>query len=292
MKKRSFTLIELLVVIAIIAILAAMLLPALQQARQRAQGTSCVNNLKQLGVCCSMYVDDNRNLWPTTNTTTIAKSGSSANILNFLWPTCLIYGKYTPDWRTNGDLKKRQYVSSMIYPDNVAYRCPAVAFCTNKGLFNQFTVPQTYATPLFQTLDRSLTQKHCLNLGAPQLNDVYKAKVVEDLKTTPSQRIWLADATYAEKNRTYPYYARAGFHPAATATDANKTDSTSSVLTNPHSGRLNILTHSGGVVGIGPDDLTNYYGVYVLNEAANYAVRSCPPRCYRDFGTNEALALY
>jgi len=83
MKKRSFTLIELLVVIAIIAILAAMLLPALQHARETAKASGCLSNIKQVTAGCLMYADDNKGIL------TAAQPRA-----NYFWSNVMVDGHY------------------------------------------------------------------------------------------------------------------------------------------------------------------------------------------------------
>lgn len=63
-RRRGFTLIELLVVIAIIAILAAILFPVFARAREKARQTSCLSNMKQLGMGFAMYCSDSDGRFP------------------------------------------------------------------------------------------------------------------------------------------------------------------------------------------------------------------------------------
>lgn len=101
-KSMDFTLIELLIVIAIIALLAAMLLPALQKARERGRTTKCLSNLRQLGSSIISYTSDYSDTYPPVNRT--GNSGDSA--------------KYTWNWAFG--LRDKGYIKGvMMICDNI-----------------------------------------------------------------------------------------------------------------------------------------------------------------------------
>ncbi len=106
-----FTLIELLVVIAIIAILAAILLPALNSARERGRVASCINNFKTAGSALNFYADDFNDMLPEESINMWITKDAPENVMRAYWPS-----ESNPDAYFGGYRYGRGVVSAYVCP--------------------------------------------------------------------------------------------------------------------------------------------------------------------------------
>ena len=127
---RAFTLIELLVVIAIIAILAALLLPALIQAKMKAQGIQCMNNHRQLALAWRMYAEDNHDVLVYASDYPGNWQINSEVLDQYAWT--LTHMDFDPNNRGNWDIEY-DMVKRPLWPytsKNAAiYKCPSDKSC-------------------------------------------------------------------------------------------------------------------------------------------------------------------
>ena len=135
---RGFTLVELLVVIAIIAVLVAILLPALASAKKQANTVKCLTQLRQLGLCYTMYASENKGYFPVAAYDSYKRDSDSA-LVTWFWQNFI--GRYVTKIQlgtTTTNVNERNYGRS-----SAIWGCPEFEAYYSTGFLGNYNVTQT-----------------------------------------------------------------------------------------------------------------------------------------------------
>ena len=263
--KRRFTLIELLVVNAIIAILAAMLLPALQQARDRAQSSKCVSNLKQMVNVGNLYLNDNGSFWCSPNSSSPGNFGTTYAYGS--WVSRLAFAKYLPHFYQLARNAKGR-------PGWIS--CPATGLRDDDASYNT-TKYDIQIYPAIYNNGSTYDPVWGISFNRPgYATGRYDGSGTEirNPDVPISQRLWFADG-----KSSFSGVQRQCF--ASTLSSYSGTSRNYCRLNLAHSGRANIATWAGNVASADEGSMVNFYQPLTAGGPKYYSAQ------IRSYTTNE-----
>ena len=209
MRRHGFTLIELLVVIAIIAILAAILFPVFARAREKARQSSCLSNIKQLGIAVQMYCQDYDEMLPKYDLGPAVPSTVDSwwevlqpyvkNTQILVCPSLNYFLGYGVNWRhvicypvEDSSMGKNVSLGAIAKPAETLVMCDSHNGTTGEGSSGYAAIycPHCYGTPPYSLVNYAVSSRHNEGANCMLLDGHAKWEKTQNILRTDGSSVW------------------------------------------------------------------------------------------------------